>query len=56
MEITHIIAEKNFAPVVVLDEQLSSDSPHGEIDIVALMERNLFIEDKFNCKIINIIA
>ena len=44
MEIIHTIVERDFVPVVVLDEQQNSDNLLGEIDIDHLMEKNLFID------------
>ena len=55
VENTLFIAGKDFVPVVVLDILPRSENMLGQTERVLLMEKNLFIEDKINPKIINII-
>lgn len=44
MEIIHIIEEKGFVPVVVLEKQLNSDNQVGVIDTEVLMEKSPSID------------
>lgn len=55
MENTLFIAGKDFVPVVGSDILVKEENLNGLTEHQILMEKNLFIEDKINPKIINII-